>query len=71
MSKFLLTHPTHGTKVALSESEVEYDKLHGWRLHTDNPKTEPPLKPRKSTMKQEQVNEIPHFLTSPSDVETE
>jgi len=32
-----LKHPTHGTKVAISEQEAEYDEREGWkRFDIDN-----------------------------------
>ena len=32
-----LEHPVHGTKVATSEMEADYDKRHGWH-RTDSEK---------------------------------
>lgn len=28
-----MKHPVHGTKVAISEVESEYDKTHGWEVY--------------------------------------
>ena len=35
MPQILLTHPDHGNKFALSESEVEHDEKFGWVRYTE------------------------------------
>ena len=46
----LLTHPIHGTKFALSDSEVENDAKFGWTRYTDDtPETVAPAEKRKYT----------------------
>lgn len=35
MPQILLTHPDHGSKFALSESEVEHDEKFGWVRYTE------------------------------------
>lgn len=35
MAQILLTHPDHGSKFALSESEVEHDEKFGWTRYTE------------------------------------
>ena len=37
MSNIYLKHPIHGTKVAISDMEVEYDECNGWMRY--NPET--------------------------------
>lgn len=32
----MLTHPDHGVKFALSESEIEHDEKFGWTRYTDD-----------------------------------
>lgn len=44
-----MKHPTHGTKVAISEVEVEFDKTHGWEVFDPeakrpDPEPEPKVK---------------------------
>ena len=36
MPQILLTHPHHGSKFALSESEVEHDEKFGWVRYTES-----------------------------------
>jgi hypothetical protein len=49
MAQILLTHPIHGSKFALSESEVENDAQFGWARYTaDTPAAVAPVK-RKYT----------------------
>lgn len=35
MPQILMTHPDHGCKFALSESEVEHDEKFGWTRYTE------------------------------------
>lgn len=50
MPQFLLTHPDHGSKFALSETEVENDAKFGWTRYTDDtPDTAAPVEKRKYT----------------------
>lgn len=38
-----LKHPVHGTKVAISDHEAEYDKGNGWEVFDPNEKIEQPV----------------------------
>lgn len=50
MPQILLTHPVHGSKFALSESEVEHDAKFGWTRYTDaTPEVAAPVEKRKYT----------------------
>ena len=50
MPQILLTHPVHGSKFALSESEVEHDAKFGWTRYTDvTPDQVAPVEKRKYT----------------------
>jgi len=73
-----MTHPIHGAKIAINETEAEMDEKNGWtRYNPDTPAvvasesvTDAPK--RKYTRKVtdqpvEQPNEVPPFLTSASD----
>lgn len=48
-----LRHPVHGTKVAISNHEAEYDKKIGWEVFDPTKKVEQPI------AKKEDVSEIP------------
>lgn len=37
MSVIYLKHPVHGSKVAISDHEANYDEMHGWKRY--NPET--------------------------------
>lgn len=50
MPQILMTHPTHGSKFALSESEAEHDAKFGWTRYTDaTPEVAAPVEKRKYT----------------------
>lgn len=50
MPQILLTHPVHGSKFALSETEVENDAKFGWTRYTDDtPEVVAPVEKRKYT----------------------
>lgn len=50
MPQILLTHPDHGSKFALSETEVENDVKQGWTRYTDaTPQEAAPVEKRKYT----------------------
>ena len=36
MPQIMLSHPDHGIKFAMSESEVEHDEKFGWVRYTDS-----------------------------------
>jgi hypothetical protein len=79
MAQILLTHPVHGSKFALTDTEVEQDEKHGWTRYTDDtPKVAATRKPRKAKAEVEetvqpeaesieQPNETPEFLAPVSD----
>jgi hypothetical protein len=48
-----LKHPVHGTKVAISDHEAEYDMENGWVKFDPSEKIEQPV------AKQDSVSEIP------------
>jgi hypothetical protein len=48
-----LRHPTHGTKVAVAESEALYDEKNGWVRYT----VETPVAPVEV-----EVPDVPNFL---------
>ena len=42
MPNIMLVHPVHGSKIALSEGEVEHDAKFGWtRYHAPTPVVKP------------------------------
>lgn len=45
MAVFYLKHPVHGSKVAISDSEVKYDESLGWVLY--NPEAERLVAPKQ------------------------
>ncbi len=50
-----LKHPVHGTKVAISDSEAEYDALSGWVKYD----------PNSSVVEDKtETQEMPDFLTN-------
>lgn len=50
MAQILLTHPTHGSKFALSEGEADHDAKFGWTRYTDaTPEVVAPVEKRKYT----------------------
>ena len=69
MPQILLTHPVHGSKFALSESEVEHDAKFGWTRYTDaTPDQVAPVEKRKYTRRvTEQPIEQPNDTESASD----
>lgn len=52
-----LKHPRHGTKVAISEAEAQFDEQHGWDRYTlgDAPEPEPvnELRPKRGRLRKE------------------
>ena len=50
-----LKHPTHGAKVAISDSEADYDEKSGWTRYNPEEAEEPPVNAlkRKYTRKAE------------------
>lgn len=59
----LLTHPDHGAKFALSDSEVEHDEKFGWTRYTESA----PVEKRKYTRRAAQPLEQPNDEQSVSD----
>jgi hypothetical protein len=55
MPNIYLKHPIHGTKVAISDMEVEYDEGNGWMRY--NPET-----PSVEIAEETQELPIPSFL---------
>ena len=69
MPQIMLSHPDHGIKFALSESEVEHDEKFGWTRYTDDtPEVAAPVEKRKYTRRvTTQTLEQPNDEQSASD----
>ena len=69
MPQILMTHPDHGCKFALSETEVAHDEKLGWTRYTDGtPEVAAPVEKRKYTRRvTTQTLEQPNDEQSASD----
>lgn len=71
MAHTILTHPFHGTKIAMSDEEIRMDEENGWLRYTENTPEEaaPKRKYTRKVVEQpvEQPIEKPAFLASVSD----
>lgn len=69
MPQIMLSHPDHGIKFAMSESEVEHDEKFGWTRYTDDtPEVAAPVEKRKYTRRvTTQTLEQPNGDTPASD----